>query len=76
MKYQENFEELLNEITEVYADFNYPEDMDNFINYLEPKDGYIPSQYSEEENVIRLVNLFNDFMNQEHDYLQNDKHFS
>ncbi|EWG08815.1 DUF2247 family protein [Cytobacillus firmus] len=72
-KYQENFEELLNKITEVYADFNYPEDMDSFINYLEPKDGYNPSKYSKEENVIRLINLFNDFMNQIHDYIQNDK---
>ncbi|MCY9265341.1 DUF2247 family protein [Bacillus haynesii] len=72
MKHQEDFEELLNKITEVYADFNYPEDMDSFINYLEPKDGFIPSQYSKEENVIRLINLFNDFMNQELEYLQND----
>lgn len=71
IKHQEDFGELLNKITEVYADFNYPEDMDSFINYLEPKDGFIPSQYSKEENVIRLINLFNNFMNQEQDYLQN-----
>lgn len=71
MKYQEDFEGLLNKITEVYVDFNYPEDMDSFINYLEPKDGFNTSQYSKEDNVIRLINLFNDFMNQEHHYLQN-----
>ncbi|MBD1221954.1 DUF2247 family protein [Virgibacillus halodenitrificans] len=72
MKYQDDFEELLNKITEVYADFNYPEDMDTFINYLEPKDGFNPSQYPKEDNVIRLINLFNYFMKQEQAYLQND----
>lgn len=55
--------------------FNYPEDMDSFINYLEPKDGFNPSQYSKEENVVRLINLFNDFLNKEHQYLQNDNTF-
>lgn len=72
MKYQDNFEELLNKVAEVYADFNYPEDMENFINYLEPKDGFNPSQYSKKENIMRLINLFNDFMNKEHHYLQDD----
>lgn len=71
MNHQNDFEGLLNKVAEVYADFNYPEDMDNFINYLEPKDGFNPSQYSKEENVTRLINLFNDFMNKEHHYLQN-----
>ncbi|MFT9820057.1 DUF2247 family protein [Lysinibacillus sp. NPDC056185] len=72
MKHLADFEELLNKVTEVYADFNYPEDMDSFINYLPPKDGYNPSQYSKDENLARLINLFNDFLNKEHQYLQND----
>lgn len=75
MKYQNDFEGLLNKVAEVYADFNYPEDMDSFINYLEPKDGFNPSQYSKEENVVRLMNLFNDFMNKELHYLKNDNAF-
>ncbi|KXZ19962.1 hypothetical protein AXI57_00870 [Bacillus atrophaeus] len=69
--YQEDFEELLNQIAEVYADFNYPEDMDSFINYLPPKDNFNQSKYSKEENVARLINLFNEFLNKEHKYLQN-----
>ncbi|MBG9812055.1 hypothetical protein ABD68_10630 [Bacillus endophyticus] len=72
IKHQDDFEELLNRIAEVYADFNYPEDMDSFINYLPPKDGFDPSKYSKEENVLRLINLFNDFLNKEHQYLQSD----
>jgi hypothetical protein len=75
VKYQDDFEGLLNEVAEVYADFNYPEDMDSFINYLEPKDGFNPSQYSKEESVIRLINLFNHFMNKEYHYLQSDNIF-
>ncbi|WNN74777.1 DUF2247 family protein [Lysinibacillus capsici] len=75
MKHQNDFEGLLNKVAEVYADFNYPEDMDSFINYLESKDGFNPSQYSKEENVTRLINLFNDFMNKEHHYLQNGNTF-
>ncbi|PAE08368.1 hypothetical protein CHI12_06635 [Terribacillus saccharophilus] len=70
IKYQDNSEELLNIITEVYADFNYPEDMDSFINYLTPKDGYDPSKYSKEENVSRLISLFNEFLDKERHYLQ------
>ncbi|UTR15705.1 DUF2247 family protein [Salipaludibacillus sp. LMS25] len=75
MKHQEDFEELLNKVTEVYADFDYPEDMDSFINYLEPKDNFNPLHYSKEENVSRLINLFNDFMNQEYHSLQKDNTF-
>lgn len=70
--HQDDFEELLNKVAEVYADFNYPEDMDSFINYLAPKDCFNPVQYSQEENVVRLINLFNDFLNKEKQYLQND----
>jgi hypothetical protein len=70
--HQDDFEELLNKVAEVYADMDYPEDMDSFINYLTPKDGYNPSLHSPEENVARLINLFNNFLNQEQQFLQND----
>lgn len=73
LEHQDDPEGLLNKITEVYADFDYPEDMDSFIIYLEPKDGFNPSQHSKQDNVNRLINLFNDFMNKEHHYLQNEK---
>lgn len=72
MRHQEDVEELLNKVAEVYADFNYPKDMESFINYLAPKHRFNPSQYSKEENEIRLINLFNVFLNQEKQYLQND----
>ncbi|WP_427108115.1 DUF2247 family protein [Lysinibacillus xylanilyticus] len=71
MKHLDNYGDLLNKVTEVYADFMYPEDMESFINYLPAKDGHDSSQYSKDENVARLINLFNDFLNKEHQYLQN-----
>src|SRR5699024_9980365 len=72
MKYQDDLEELLNQVAEVYADFNYPEDMDSFINYLEPNDGFNTSKYSKEENLMRLINLFNKFIYKERHDLQNN----
>ncbi|MCM3141850.1 DUF2247 family protein [Brevibacillus sp. MER 51] len=69
--YQGDSEEMLNKIAEVYVDMDYPEDMEDFINYLTPKDGYNPSLYSHEENVTRLVRLFNQFLANEKEYLEN-----
>lgn len=71
--YQDEPKELLNKIVEVYADFDYPEDMERFINYMPPKDGYNPLLYSEEENIVRLISFFNDFLHKEQQYLQNRK---
>ncbi|MNW42729.1 hypothetical protein D3C74_199090 [compost metagenome] len=70
--YQDDYEEMLNKIAEVYADMDYPEDMEDFINYLTPKDGYNPLLYSHEENVARLVNLFNSFLDKEKQNLGNE----
>ncbi|MCK0473701.1 DUF2247 family protein [Halalkalibacter sp. APA_J-10(15)] len=64
-KYLDNYEELLNKVAKVYADMDYPVDMEHFINYLTPKDGYNPSLYSPEENRARLVKLFNSFLDRE-----------
>ncbi|KAA6450396.1 DUF2247 family protein [Bacillus swezeyi] len=73
--YQDDFGELLNKVAEVYADMEYPEDMDSFINYLTPTDGYNPSLHSQEENTARLINLFNMFLNKEKQYLKNNIEF-
>lgn len=59
-------------MAQVYADFDYPKDMESFIHYLAPKDGFNPSPYSKEENEGRLINLLTAFLNQEKQYLQND----
>lgn len=55
-------EELLDGLSEVYADFGYPEDMEPFIHYMPSSDGYNPLLYSKEENINRLVSLFEEFL--------------
>src|SRR5579871_4862333 len=51
-----NKHELLEKIAEVYADFNYPFDMEDFIYYMPAKD-YDPAQHTFEENQDRLLDL-------------------
>lgn len=72
--YQDDREELLRKVSEAYADFNYPEDMDYFINYLTPLDGYNPSKHTKNENITRLINLFYEFLIKEHQYIVSRKH--
>ena len=59
-----NKSELLERITEVYADFNYPFDMEDFIYYMPAKD-YDPAQHTFEENQDRLLDLFDSFLQKE-----------
>ena len=42
---------LLEFAEEVYADFDYPEDMNSFIKYMPVSDDYNPSLHTEEENL-------------------------
>lgn len=58
----ESDDELLLKLEKVYADFDYPSDMNEFIYYMPPTDEYDPSVHSDEENKERLINKFNEFM--------------
>ncbi|CAK7019983.1 DUF2247 family protein [Saezia sanguinis] len=51
-KYKDPFEE----VEMVYADFDYPEEIESFVRYMSPKD-YNPRQYSFEENIQRLYSF-------------------
>lgn len=66
-----NKRQLLEKIAEIYADFNYPEDMEEFIYYM-PAKNYNPSQHSFQENEDRLVNLFYNFLEKEKCELRNN----
>ena len=63
-------QELLEKIAEVYADFNYTPDMEEFIYYM-PAKNYDPSRHSSQENEDRLINLFYKFLEKEKIELQN-----
>ncbi|ENW7688323.1 DUF2247 family protein, partial [Neisseria gonorrhoeae] len=44
-------------------DFDYPEEIESFVRYMPPKDGYIPSNHSYEENIARLYSHWEHYLN-------------
>ena len=59
---QENFPEPLAIVEEIYADFDYPSSIESFIRYLPPSDGYISKQFSQEQNRLRLMTKWHEFL--------------
>lgn len=57
-----NFEDLSSRLDEVYADFDYPEDMEEFISYMPIKDGYNPMAHAKEENIKRILKKIDVFL--------------
>lgn len=63
--------ELLKEIEIIYSDFNYPEEMECFIIYMPCKDSYNPEEHTFEENINRLINIFNNYLIQKYKTINN-----
>ncbi len=61
---------LLSEIENIYADFDYPTDMESFIAYMPASDSYNTSEHSEEENIQHLIENFDSFMTNEKQQLK------
>lgn len=60
---KEEFEDPLGEVEKIYADFDYPEEIESFVRYMPPKDGYIPSAHTYEENIARLYFHWEHYLN-------------
>lgn len=60
---KEEFEDPLEEVEKIYEDFDYPEEIESFVRYMPPKDGYIPSEHSHEENIARLYSNWEKYLN-------------
>ncbi|HFB2896890.1 TPA: DUF2247 family protein [Neisseria gonorrhoeae] len=60
---KEEFDDPLGEVEKIYADFDYPEEIESFVRYMPPKDGYIPSNHSYEENIARLYSHWEHYLN-------------
>jgi len=60
-----NDEELLYKIEGVYADFNYPSDMDGFIYYMPIKDSSVNQNLSPSEARKKLIESFKKFLVEE-----------
>lgn len=59
---RENFEDPLDEVESIYTDFDYPAEMDSFIKYMPPTDGYDHSLYSHAENINRLMKNWENYL--------------
>lgn len=57
-----SFEGLTSKLDEIYADFDYPEDMEEFISYMPVKDEYKPIEHSREENKKRILDKIDIFL--------------
>lgn len=60
---------LSSRIDEVYADFDYPADMNSFVSYMPVSGSRDTSLYSEEENINYLIGNFEIFMHNERAWL-------
>jgi len=59
-------QKLLDKIEDIYADFDYPSDMEGFISYMPAQDNeYDVLNRSSQENQQRLINSFKVFMSEE-----------
>lgn len=57
-----NFKILSEKLDEVYADFGYPLEMEEFISYMPIKDGYNPASHSFNENAERITRKVKEFL--------------
>lgn len=57
-----SFEDPLDEVENIYTSFDYPAEMDSFIKYMPPTDGYDPSLYSYAENINRLMKNWESYL--------------
>lgn len=57
-----SFADPLAEVENVYADFDYPEDMREFVRYEPSRPDYEPQAHSYEENIDRLYKNWLDYL--------------
>jgi hypothetical protein len=61
-EHRTEFENPLREVEELYADFNYPSTISQFVGFLPPTDGYRPELHTLEENERRLYELWEAYL--------------
>lgn len=57
-----NFQDFSNKLDELYAEFNYPEEMDEFVSYMPVKDNYDSTEHTKEENRERILQKVDAFL--------------
>ena len=49
-------------VEEIYADFNYPSEIRNFVRYMPPEDGYEAKAHAHKENLNRLFREWESYL--------------
>ena len=62
---------LLENVAQVYSDFDYPEEMESFIYYMKPKDDYDLTAHNKDGNIDRLISNLVEFLDVEERYINN-----
>lgn len=57
-----NINNFFDNIAGVYADFDYPEEISQFVGYMPPNDGYDPSSHTLEENQKRMLQKCKEYL--------------
>ncbi|WBG91742.1 DUF2247 family protein [Pantoea piersonii] len=60
-----NFKDPLDEVENIYADFDYPSEIESFVKYMPPSDGYDPSTHTQTENINHLMDNWKSYLEEE-----------
>ncbi|WP_282611297.1 DUF2247 family protein [Pelagibius sp. Alg239-R121] len=64
------FSNPLSCVEDIYADFDYPEEIAEFVGYMPPTDGYDPSKHSPEENKQRMLGKWEEYLKSKAEFYQ------
>lgn len=59
---RESFKDPLDEVESIYTNFDYPAEIESFIKYMPPMDGYDSSLHSYTENINRLMKNWENYL--------------
>ncbi|MRS17321.1 DUF2247 family protein [Enterobacteriaceae bacterium RIT691] len=62
---KEKYKNPLDEVEKIYADFDYPIQIESFVQYMPPTDGPHPTQYTGQENIERLLGNWKKYLQME-----------
>lgn len=61
-EHRETFDDPLQTVAEIYDDFDFPEEVACFVNYMPPRDGYRPQDHSRKANLDRLYCKWHEYV--------------
>lgn len=61
-EHSEDFPDPLGIVEELYADFDYPQEMRSFVRYMPPEDDYEPQAHTTTENIDRLFKKWREYL--------------